>query len=52
MLSKEVLINNDHGFQRLSINITLLNEHAPSEKKYNEQWLLFKNDMQVGFFFW
>ena len=37
-LSKEVLINNDNGFQRFLfikvINITALNEYAPSNKKY------------------
>ena len=33
-LSKEVLVNNDNGFQRFcDINITALNEHAPSNKK-------------------
>ena len=34
-LSKEVLVNNDDGFQRFcDVNITTLNEHAPSKKKY------------------
>ena len=34
-LSKEVLVNNDDGFQSFcDINITTLNEHAPSKKKY------------------
>ena len=34
-LSKEVLVCNDDGFQRFSdINITTLNEHVRSKKKY------------------
>ena len=34
-LSKEVLVNNNNGFQRFcDINITTLNIHAPSKKKY------------------
>ena len=34
-LSKEVLINHDIGFQRFcDINITTLNEHAPTKKIY------------------
>ena len=33
-LSKEVLVNNDNGFQRFcDINITTLNEHAPSKER-------------------
>ena len=33
-LSKEVLVNNDDGFQKFcDINITALNEHAPLKKK-------------------
>ena len=35
MLLKEVLSKNDNDFQRLfDINITPLNETAPSQKKY------------------
>ena len=34
-LSNEVLVNNDNDFQRFcDINITTLNDHAPSKKKY------------------
>ena len=34
-LSKDVLVNNDDGFQRFcDINIITLNEHALSKKKY------------------
>ena len=34
-LSKEVLVNNNNGFQRFcDINITTLNIHAPSKKRY------------------
>ena len=47
MLSKEVLVNNDDGFQRFChINMTILNEHAQSKKMYarrNEMPFLMKN---------
>ena len=34
-LSKQVLVNNDDGFQRFcDINTKTLNKHAPSKKKY------------------
>ena len=50
-LSKEVLINNDDGFQRFcDINIAALNEPAPSKKTYargNQMPFLTKDLLKV-----